>query len=180
MAVVAAAGTNSCRRPTEPDDSGVPRKLQAYDNHDADRRLNVNVACVDALSADIIVSSYYDPDINDAPEDSTVINLHLQLDTWFNNLPRELLISVRSNSAPLPHVIVLNICYWWTLMHLHRPLYQRGQTSGPTSHDSRLFADLSIKMCDRAAYKIVQLIRTFEQAHGLRYYPRNMFQASGL
>ncbi|KAG9096748.1 hypothetical protein FRC06_008352, partial [Ceratobasidium sp. 370] len=128
------------------------------------------------IVARIADSIYYDPGMSDGPEDSTAINLHLQLDTWFNNLPKELLISARSNSTPLPHVIILNICYWWTLMYLHRPFYQRG---GHTNHDSRLFTDLSIKMCDRAAHKIVQLIRIFEQAHSLQYFPRNMLQASG-
>ncbi|QRV82125.1 Fungal specific transcription factor domain [Ceratobasidium sp. AG-Ba] len=52
-----------------------------------------------------------DPGPSGVPEDSTIINLHLQLDTWFNNLPREMLISARSNSTPLPHIIMINVCY---------------------------------------------------------------------
>ncbi|KAG8711088.1 hypothetical protein FRC09_020776 [Ceratobasidium sp. 395] len=78
--------------------------------------------------------------------------------------------------APLPHVIILNICYWWTLIYLYRPFYPQGQTAGQSTRDSRLFADLSIKMCDRAAHKIVQLIRIFRQSHSLQYFPRNMLQ----
>ncbi|KAG9125277.1 hypothetical protein FRC07_008267 [Ceratobasidium sp. 392] len=70
---------------------------------------------------------------------------------------------------------MVNICYWWSLMYLYRPFYQPDQTPGQINHDSR-FTDLSIKMCDRAAHKIVQLIRIFEQSHGLRYFPRNMLQ----
>ncbi|KAG8718352.1 hypothetical protein FRC09_012790 [Ceratobasidium sp. 395] len=72
---------------------------------------------------------------------------------------------------------MLNICYWWTLMYLYRPFYPQGQTAGQSTRDSRLFADLSIKMCDRAAHKIVQLIRIFRQSHNLQYFPRNMLQA---
>ncbi|KAF8601515.1 hypothetical protein BDV93DRAFT_558352 [Ceratobasidium sp. AG-I] len=113
------------------------------------------------------------------PEDSTAINLHLQLDTWFNKLPSELLISIRASIAPLPYVILINICYWRILMYLHQPFYQRNlPTDGPPNRDSRLFSDLSIKMCDRAAYKILQLINIFDQSYGLRFFPRNMMQAS--
>ncbi|CAE7221642.1 unnamed protein product [Rhizoctonia solani] len=34
--------------------------------------------------------------------------------------------------------------------------------------------DLSVKMVDRAAHKIVQLLQMFEEQHGMRFFPRNM------
>ncbi|KAG8696342.1 hypothetical protein FRC09_008571 [Ceratobasidium sp. 395] len=33
-------------------------------------------------------------------------------------------------------------------------------------------------MCDRAVGKIVQLIKMFDDQHGLRFFPRNMIEAS--
>ncbi|KAG8730501.1 hypothetical protein FRC12_020234 [Ceratobasidium sp. 428] len=32
-------------------------------------------------------------------------------------------------------------------------------------------------MCDRAVHKIMQLIRMFDDQHGLRFFPRNMIEA---
>lgn len=145
----------------------------------------------------VALSYCHGPSETFVPEDNTAINLQcafstfhyfekiysfvcsLQLDTWFNKLPSELLISVRASVAPLPHVILINICYWRILMYLHQPFYQRNQLSErPPNRDSRLFSDLSIKMCDRAAYKILQLINIFDQSYSLRFFPRNMLQAS--
>ncbi|KAF8603678.1 hypothetical protein BDV93DRAFT_579043 [Ceratobasidium sp. AG-I] len=83
------------------------------------------------------------------PEDSTAINLHL---------PPELLISTHASLVPLPHVILINMCYWRVLMYLHQPFYQRSQPpNGLPTRDSHLFSAFSTKMCDHAAYKILQL-----------------------
>ncbi|GAB1521147.1 hypothetical protein RhiTH_004238 [Rhizoctonia solani] len=120
-------------------------------------------------------------------DERAVINLHLQLDTWFNNLPRELLVWARSTS-PLPHIITLHICYWFLLVCLHQPLYHRPTTSeddkgkGPNTMGdvpnqgggNDPIHDLSIKMVDRATHKIVQLLQMFEEQHGMRFFPRNM------
>ncbi|QRV89881.1 Fungal specific transcription factor domain [Ceratobasidium sp. AG-Ba] len=113
-------------------------------------------------------------------EKDSVSDIHLVLETWYNNLPEDLLVSSRSSARPTPHVIVLNIAYWWLLMLLHRPFYAR--TQRPASHASTeqpptSFMDLSVKFCDRAATKIVQLITLFDQSHGMKYYPLNMLQA---
>ncbi|KAG8704504.1 hypothetical protein FRC09_003487, partial [Ceratobasidium sp. 395] len=112
-------------------------------------------------------------------EKDSVSQIHLLLETWYNSLPEELLVSSRSSTRPTPHVIVLNIAYWWLLMLLHRPFYARVQR--PASHASAeqpptSFTDLSVKFCDRAATKIVQLVTLFDQCHGLKYFPLNMLQ----
>ncbi|QRV81677.1 Fungal specific transcription factor domain [Ceratobasidium sp. AG-Ba] len=108
----------------------------------------------------------------DSSSDGVALSLHLQLDTWFNNLPERLLVWARS-SNPLPYVIVLHICYWWLLIYLHRPFYNRNQGS----EASIPTANLSVKMCDRGAHKIVQLLRMFGEQYDLRYFPRNMLPA---
>ncbi|KAG9112635.1 hypothetical protein FRC07_007892 [Ceratobasidium sp. 392] len=121
-------------------------------------------------------------------EEHAIINMHLRLDTWFNALPEKLLVWARS-ASPLPHLIVLHICYRWLLIVLHQSQYpeeqQQQQWSGsgkspdkPASTPARTpITELSIKMCDRAAHKIVQLINMFDDHHGLRFFPRNMIEA---
>ena len=103
------------------------------------------------------------------------------LDTWYNNLPEVLVISSRSSVSPPPHVITLNITYWWLLMLLHRPFYARTQRSASNASSEApppSFTDLSVKFCDRATTKIVQLITLFDQSHSLRMFPLNMVQVS--
>ncbi|KAF8598936.1 hypothetical protein BDV93DRAFT_609553 [Ceratobasidium sp. AG-I] len=108
------------------------------------------------------------------PEERAVINIHLQLDTWFNNLPEDMLVWARTTS-PLPHVIVLHVCYWWLIITLHHSFYQK--THAPEQDPRLSITDLSVKMCDRAAHKIVQLINMFNERHGIRYFPRSMLKA---
>ncbi|KAG8711795.1 hypothetical protein FRC08_015421 [Ceratobasidium sp. 394] len=113
-------------------------------------------------------------------EKDSVSQIHLLLETWYNSLPEDLLVSSRSSTRPLPHIIVLNIAYWWLLMLLHRPFYARTQRAA--SHASAeqppaSFTDLSVKFCDRAATKIVQLVTLFDQCHGLKFFPLNMLQS---
>ncbi|KAG9106151.1 hypothetical protein FRC07_008936, partial [Ceratobasidium sp. 392] len=108
-------------------------------------------------------------------EEKMVIDTHLRLDTWFNALPEKLLVWARS-ASPLPHLIVLHICYWWLLIVLHQPFYQKDPPSGQDAQRLPI-GDLSIKLCDRAAHKIVQLVTMFDDQHGLRFYPRNMIEA---
>ncbi|KAG9123836.1 hypothetical protein FRC07_013809 [Ceratobasidium sp. 392] len=93
-------------------------------------------------------------------EEHVVVDAHLRLDTWFNGLPEKLLIRARS-ASPLPYVIVLHMCYWWLLIALYQPFYQKEPLSGQEAQRMPI-ADLSIKICDRAAHKIVQLITMFE------------------
>ncbi|KAG9112455.1 hypothetical protein FRC07_007893 [Ceratobasidium sp. 392] len=121
-------------------------------------------------------------------EEHAIINIHLRLDTWFNALPEKLLVWARS-ASPLPHLIVLHICYWWLLIVLHQSQYSEeqqqqpsgsGKTSDKTSASTPArmpITDLSVKMCDRAAHKIVQLIKMFDDHHGLRFFPRNAIEA---
>ncbi|EUC57315.1 fungal specific transcription factor [Rhizoctonia solani AG-3 Rhs1AP] len=132
------------------------------------------------------VISFLHGRIQETHGERAVINLHLQLDTWFNNLPRELLVWARS-SSPLPHIITLHICYWFLLVCLHKPFYGRAvladdhRAKAPNTTNEALgqggsdpIHDLSMKMVDRAAHKIVQLLQMFEEQHGMRFFPRNM------
>ncbi|CAE6414531.1 unnamed protein product [Rhizoctonia solani] len=109
----------------------------------------------------------------------SVSEIHLQLDMWYNNLPENFTISARSAIRPLPHIIVLNIAYWWLLLLLHRPFYARTSrsASNTSAETPASFTDLSVKICDRATVKIVQLVMLFDKYHGMRYFPLSMLQA---
>ncbi|KAJ1305122.1 hypothetical protein OPQ81_000159 [Rhizoctonia solani] len=140
--------------------------------------------CKLMVTATKIIAFMFSKD-HETYDERAVINLHLQLDTWFNNLPRELLVWARSTS-PLPHIITLHICYWFLLMCLHQPFYHRptsaetdkGKSTNTTNETSGQGSDpiydLSMKMVDRATHKIVQLLQMFEEQHGMLLFPRNM------
>ncbi|KAH7338365.1 hypothetical protein B0J17DRAFT_718012 [Rhizoctonia solani] len=132
-----------------------------------------------------IIESLYDK-YQGIQDKRSVISIHLQLDTWFNSLPRELLVWVRSTS-PLPHLIALHICYWFLIIRLHQPFYGRSTISEadsergsnatietPSQSGGGPIHDLSTKMVDRATHKIVQLLQMFEEHHGMRFFPRNI------
>ncbi|EUC57600.1 fungal specific transcription factor domain protein, partial [Rhizoctonia solani AG-3 Rhs1AP] len=108
----------------------------------------------------------------------SVSEIHLQLDTWYNNLPENFTISARSTTKPLPHIIVLNIAYWWLLLLLHRPFYARTvrSASNASTEIPSSFTDLSVKICDRATVKIVQYVMLFDKYYGMRYFPLGMLQ----
>ncbi|QRV93001.1 Fungal specific transcription factor domain [Ceratobasidium sp. AG-Ba] len=133
-----------------------------------------------SIAARIIRVLYQQPRSN--PEEHTILNIHLLLDIWFNNLPENLLVWARTTS-PLPHVIILHIYYWSLLLMLHQPLYQpsRERSKDLQSTEDRVervpIADLSVKMCDRASHKVVQLLAMFRDQHGLQYFPPNMIWA---
>ncbi|KAG8789508.1 hypothetical protein FRC12_013467 [Ceratobasidium sp. 428] len=111
---------------------------------------------------------------NNGLQEHVVLGVHLYLDSWFNNLPEELLVRARS-ASPLPHLIALHMCYWWLLIVLHRQFYRKDHSLG--SEPRPPITELSTNICNRAAHKIVQLVGMFEDQHGLRFFPRNMIEA---
>jgi hypothetical protein len=89
----------------------------------------------------------------------------------------------------LPHVIVLHICYWLLLTHIHRPFYQSDHASTSdqqrVSHhfqqiDQAVIVDLSVTICTRAGHHLLALITLFDDQHGMQFFPRNMIQVRTL
>ncbi|CAE7198079.1 unnamed protein product [Rhizoctonia solani] len=116
----------------------------------------------------MIATRMIDHPLNDQ---QTTLNIHLQLETWFNHLPESVLIRQRS-ALTFPPVLALHITYWWLILHSHLSLAEKINLS--TSEPVR---DLSIKMCARATEKLVQLFISFDKQFGLRYFPRNLIKA---
>ncbi|EUC54356.1 transcription factor, putative [Rhizoctonia solani AG-3 Rhs1AP] len=111
---------------------------------------------------------------NTPGDSSSVAELQLQIDAWYNSLPHRLLISQRATFTH-SHVFCLHIAYWWITLQLHLPLYRQGQTK-----DSSIGQDRSIKMCNRATENLVQLFTEFDKRYTLRYFPGNLLQAMAL
>ncbi|QRW07163.1 Fungal specific transcription factor domain [Ceratobasidium sp. AG-Ba] len=155
--------------PTDMANLASPARLTTLAFHEASKL---------AIIAARIVDMYIPGEV---VEEHTILNIHLRLDTWFNNLPEKLLVWARS-ASPLPHVIVLHICYWWFLIVLHEPLYKdplegEGNLQESGAEQQLPITDLSIKVYNRAAHKIVQLLNMFDNQYGLRFLPRNMIEA---
>ncbi|KAJ1303610.1 hypothetical protein OPQ81_011794 [Rhizoctonia solani] len=104
-------------------------------------------------------------------DQQTILDIHLQLESWFNTLPEGVLIRQRS-VLTFPPVLALHITYWWFILNSHLTLAD--QISLSTTEPVR---DLSIKMCARATEKLVQLFNAFDKQYGLRYFPRNLVKA---
>ncbi|CAE6454689.1 unnamed protein product [Rhizoctonia solani] len=113
-----------------------------------------------------------------AMENDNIANIHKLLENWYNNLPTQVRMPSRPEASALPHVILLNITYWWLLILLHRPFSFRTDPELSTSWKSvpTTFADLSADMCEKAAKSIVQLVAIFNQTYGSRFFPLNMLQ----
>ncbi|CAE6468250.1 unnamed protein product [Rhizoctonia solani] len=97
---------------------------------------------------------------------STSIDIHIELDTWFNSLPDALRIRQRSTLTH-PPVLALHIRYWWSILNIHLPYIKL------SDHGS----GQSMKMCIRATDKLVKLFGTYETQFGFRYFPRNLLKA---
>ncbi|EUC54358.1 fungal Zn, 2-cys(6) binuclear cluster domain protein [Rhizoctonia solani AG-3 Rhs1AP] len=96
---------------------------------------------------------------------SAPIDLHLQLDTWFNSLPDGLLIRQRATLTQ-PPILALHIRYWWSILNLHLPFV----------NSSDHIAGQSVKMCNRATEKLVKLFGAYDTQFGFQYFPRNLLK----
>jgi hypothetical protein len=104
------------------------------------------------------------------------------LESWHDNLPTQIRVPSQSGAPALPHVVTLNIKYWWLLILLHRPFSLRTQSTFKVSGKSNptTFADLSVDVCEKAAESIVQLVVIFSHNYGSRFFPLYMLQVSAL
>ncbi|CAE6460160.1 unnamed protein product [Rhizoctonia solani] len=113
------------------------------------------------------------------PEDNDGIpKIHDYLDNWYSNLPAQVRVSPQSGVSPLPHVIVINITYWWLRILLHRPFSFRtqsmfGDSGKPVPTNATYF---SFHTCEEAAKSIVQLITIFDHTYGSQFFPLSMLQ----
>ncbi|KAF8751634.1 Fungal specific transcription factor domain [Rhizoctonia solani] len=107
-------------------------------------------------SADYGSCIFSRPSKLEVTQKDSVSDIHLNLDTWYNNLPESLTIQL----APPPNPF-----------HTSYPFGVERLNGNPSS-----FTDLSVKICDRATVKIVHLVMLFDKCYGMRYFPLSMLQ----
>ncbi|KAH7335787.1 hypothetical protein B0J17DRAFT_769594 [Rhizoctonia solani] len=113
----------------------------------------------------VVATRMINQPINDK---QTLLDIHLQLETWFNALPEGVLIRQRS-ALTFPPVLALHITYRWLILHLHFFFVEETPTEE--------LKNLSAKMRARATKKLVQLLNTFGRQFGWGYFPRNVIKA---
>lgn len=54
-----------------------------------------------------------------------VADIDIELVAWREDLPNELKLTPSNEASALPHKLMMHLAYWWLLILLHRPFYQR-------------------------------------------------------
>ena len=85
--------------------------------------------------------------------------LAADLEKWRNEL-----LLPDPTACPLPHLLMLHMLYHLTVIFLHRPSYRKPSTITPTAAER----------CDAAAHSTLQLLRTFDETHGVRHGPMTL------
>ncbi|KAJ7084068.1 hypothetical protein B0H15DRAFT_784495 [Mycena belliarum] len=96
----------------------------------------------------------------------------LELNTWKDQLPPELDITLSNRAKSTPQRLMLHCMYWWLSIVLHRPFSNRRTRSPPASDKC---VD-HVKLCRRAADNIMELLQTWSALYTLRYAPQTMLQ----
>ncbi|CAE6534484.1 unnamed protein product [Rhizoctonia solani] len=97
--------------------------------------------------------------LNSRSGSTTAENIQLQLDTWSNALPNNLLIRESHTLTP-PPVLTLHIRYWWSILQL-KSLGSKNELSHATE-------------------KLVELFEAFDIQFGFQFFPRNLAKVSVL
>ncbi|CAM1509660.1 Fc.00g033990.m01.CDS01 [Cosmosporella sp. VM-42] len=108
-------------------------------------------------------------DVDDTSLQYFVQNTVSQLESWKSNLPRELQVDLdHDGTVYLPHVLVLHLKYYQSMIYIHRPfISRRGSRSFPPTLDrSYLHAR---KVCIDSAIAISTLLRIYRTTYTLRY-----------
>ncbi|KAF7360524.1 Zn(2)-C6 fungal-type domain-containing protein [Mycena venus] len=92
-----------------------------------------------------------------------IAKIDLELNNWKRRLPPQLDITPENRASSTPQRLMLHLGYWWCSLTLHRPFFncpaQRIQHSNPEVDH--------IKLCLRAAEKILELIETWSSLYTL-------------
>ncbi|KAF8802030.1 hypothetical protein BYT27DRAFT_6777102 [Phlegmacium glaucopus] len=101
--------------------------------------------------------------------DALITDIDVQLNMWNDSLATELEITPFTAT---PHKLMLHLAYWWLSILLHRPFFHR--KSRPI-HSADPQVD-HVKLCRRAAGKIMELLLTWRNLYTLRYCPITLIQ----
>ncbi|USP76035.1 hypothetical protein yc1106_03309 [Curvularia clavata] len=141
-------------------DSGLS---QAHSQPSRTRAVALQISKLCEISSDLM-SSFYNPIDMDKvkgkqAELKKLSEIHMRLETWRRELPKEL----EPKEGGLPHMLVMHMFFQLLYIHLFRPFLKYNPNNSPLpAHVSPR------KLCTQAASTISKLLRLYKRSHGLR------------
>ncbi|KAL6161627.1 Nitrogen assimilation transcription factor nit-4 [Exserohilum turcicum] len=141
-------------------DSGLS---QAHSQPSRTRAVALQISKLCEISSDLMNSFYNPIDMDKVKgrqaELKKLSELHMRLETWRRELPKEL----EPKEGGLPHMLVMHMFFQLLYIHLFRPFLKYNPKNSP------LPANVSPrKLCTQAAAMISKLLRLYKRSHGLR------------
>ncbi|KAF2855645.1 hypothetical protein T440DRAFT_159480 [Plenodomus tracheiphilus IPT5] len=141
-------------------DSGIS---QAHSQPSRTRAIALQISKLCEISSDLINFFYNPIDIDKTKgkqaELKKLSEIHMRLETWKRELPKEL----EPKEGGLPHMLVMHMFFQLLYIHLFRPFLKYNPNNSPLpSHVSPR------KLCTQAAAMISKLLRLYKRSHGLR------------
>ncbi|KAH8085657.1 fungal-specific transcription factor domain-containing protein, partial [Filobasidium floriforme] len=116
-----------------------------------------------------------------------ISEISLALTTWKDELPSAVILTGHSDSNAYPHIIMMHITHMWLIILLHRPFYRKvspipGSGSEEISESVKVSPcrsdGVGIQQCDRAALRIITLLKIWHRLYNLRYTTPTALQAA--
>ncbi|KAL5118147.1 Nitrogen assimilation transcription factor nit-4 [Pleosporales sp. CAS-2024a] len=141
-------------------DSGVN---QAHSQPSRTRAIALQISKLCEISSDLMNFFYNPTDMDKVKakqaELKKLSEIHMRLETWRRELPKEL----EPKEGGLPHMLVMHMFFQLLYIHLFRPFLKYSPNNSP------LPAQVSPrKLCTQAAAMISKLLRLYKRSHGLR------------
>ncbi|KAI8942435.1 Nitrogen assimilation transcription factor nit-4, variant 2 [Plenodomus lindquistii] len=141
-------------------DSGLS---QAHSQPSRTRAIALQISKLCEISSDLMKFFYNPTDIDKTKgkqaELKKLSEIHVRLETWRRELPKEL----EPKEGGLPHMLVMHMFFQLLYIHLFRPFLKYKPNNSPLpSHVSPR------KLCTQAAAMISKLLRLYKRSHGLR------------
>ncbi|KAF1839468.1 hypothetical protein BDW02DRAFT_486967 [Decorospora gaudefroyi] len=141
-------------------DSGLS---QAHSQPSRTRAVALQISKLCEISSDLMNSFYNPIDMDKVKgkqaELKKLSELHMRLESWRRELPKEL----EPKEGGLPHMLVMHMFFQLLYIHLFRPFLKYNPNNSPLpAHVSPR------KLCTQAAAMISKLLRLYKRSHGLR------------
>ncbi|KAF2032709.1 hypothetical protein EK21DRAFT_60252 [Setomelanomma holmii] len=141
-------------------DSGIS---QAHSQPSRTRAIALQISKLCEISSDLMNFFYNPIDMDKAKgkqaELKKLSEIHMRLETWRRELPKEL----EPKEGGLPHMLVMHMFFQLLYIHLFRPFLKYNPNNSPLpAHVSPR------KLCTQAAAMISKLLRLYKRSHGLR------------
>jgi hypothetical protein len=141
-------------------DSGIS---QAHSQPSRTRAVALQITKLCEISSDLMQFFYNPIDMDKAKgkqaELKKLSEIHMRLETWRRDLPKEL----EPKEGGLPHMLVMHMFFQLLYIHLFRPFLKYNPDNSPLPPNVS-----PRKQCTQAAAMISKLLRLYKRSHGLR------------